>query len=401
MADKIQDAELRFGDVVLNYCDPRYLVAQHDPNDRRGTPQDHLLRLLAYSLFARRVFVPANYALANRSFFDALSIAPELLSEGILVVHLHEHLSSFSELIQERGYDDERRFRAEFLDKKSKYIKPFSVTDESSLYHQRLLEDILPDGPLRALISGGRRGKNATKLDEAVKLFDGKEGSRSEFVDTVGALVCEHRALIERWAALRYYLTPMELDPVRIRDLPHSAAVLAKKAGVMTVPALEDPDSAGDLPEPMNTAVGVLNVHMPILISPSDARCLVTAVLSTRESVPEAREKFSSVVESARELEVKHELNAALRKALLSERLLPKRAGLSDQFLGSAKNAAVGVLVELILGKVPGAIAMIGGGTLKGTLDDRAQRGRAPWKVSYEVLANGIRNGRGALEKGV
>ena len=176
-------------------------------------------------------------------------------------------------------------------------------------------------------------------------------GTRENFIRVASTLLPEHKRLFQQWAALRYYLTPMELEPVRIRDLPHSAALLAKKAGVMSVTTIEDPEEGGKIPEPMANAISMMKIDMPVVIREIDARCLTNAVLKTRDVLPEAQDKFGNIIEQFKLFDMRGDINNALRSQLLRERLIqvvPEK--FSNHFIKAVKSTSFGVIVGLMFG---------------------------------------------------
>lgn len=396
MTIKIRNDQLEYGDVSLHYCDPLYpLDMHHDTLAHREGPGDQFIRLLAYALFAKRIFITPRYLLSGGPFLESLKWAPELLQEGIIVLNLHDHVDSFLQLAQEKGLDHSAQKIAKFLDENCTAIKPFSSGEESNLFHKRLLEDLEPGGALRKLIPGGIRGQASSKVDIIRSRFEMADGTRENFIRAASILLPEHKRLFQRWAALRYYLTPMELEPVRIRDLPHSAALLAKKAGVMSVTTIEDPEEGGHIPEPMANAISMMKIDMPVVIRELDARCLTNAVLRTRDALPEAQDKFGNIIEQFKLFDMRGEINDALRSQLLRERLIqvvPEK--FSNHFLKAVKSTSFGVIVGLMFGRLLSVFFNASKKIGQNIILDRKRKKIAPWRITYETLAEHIEQGR-------
>lgn len=386
----ISDTEVMPGDVVLNFCDPAFLL---DPDEARlQTREDHLVRLLAYVLYARRVFVPGRYFLEEGPFFEAAALAPQLLQEGLVVPDIRAGCASFEELLHVRGLAPETQPRAAFLDQHAKHLSVFQDRGLSERYRCRLIEDLGDGGALDSLAPGRRR-----ELDSIAQAMNTIEASREGFRSLTTKLPTEVRREFDRWAAVRYYTTPMEDDPVRVRDIPHSAARLLKRASQLVSLHVEDPTLAHDLPDPMTEAAQRLRLAIPRFAQPDDLRVLVEAVLHTRADVPEAQEKLAGIIERSRADGIVGSLNEALRKNLMTERLfrsLSKRA--RDHVKEEAKSTGVDLAVESALGPIGAALNFAR--SVQARVEEEAERRRsAPWRMSYEHLAQHLQ--AGALDR--
>lgn len=391
MSKLIPDDGVVPGDVVLNFCDPGFL---HDPDEQRTqTAKDHLVRLLAYALYANRIFVPGRYLLAPGPFYDAVSWAPELLEQGILVPDIRTGVTTFRDLVEIRRLDAEAAVRAEFLDGHSKLISVFDDQGQSTRFHTRLLEDLEPTGALRQLIPA----EHQPKLALIAGRFRDQPGSREIFTNLAAEVLPDSRGLFERWAAIRYYTTPMEFDAVRVRDIPHTAARLLAQAHALTLLHFEDPDVGRDLPDPMSEAAQRMALAVPKFYNDRDARLLVQAVLATREEVPEARQKLAKIIESAQAEKLADALNQVLLDSLRRERIFADLSPrMKDQLKRGAKESALSTLVGIVLGALMGPFAAAVDfvrGALGPMREARTRKATAPWKMSYEHLASHLARG--------
>lgn len=386
MATLIPDNEAQAGDVVLNFCDPEFAHDSDLLDQQRAA--DHLIRLLAYALYARRVFVPGRYLLAAGPFFKAVRLAPELLQEGILVPDLRVGVPTFRDLVAVRGLDSEAAKRADFVDLNASHVSVFDDRGQSERFHQRLMTDLQPNGALSTLVAPDKY-PCLTKISEA---FRDHPGSREGFVKVATDLAPELRATWSTWAAIRYYTTPMEFDAVRVRDLPHSAARTLARANSLSLLHFEDPTAGHGLPEPMAQVAQRMALSLPNVDAAKDARLLVEAVLATRQEVPEAREKLTSLISGAQAEGIAGALNQALLESLLKERVLKDLSPrVRDQVLKGAKQAGPMTLVGLVLGALLGpAAAAIDfvRGVIAPVSEANAQKAAAPWRMSYEHLAH-------------
>lgn len=78
--DYITSSELSFGDIVFNNCDPDQFQISYCDQDTIAI----LYRVIAYSLYAKRVVIPSRYLLSAGSAFDAVKTLTPLLEEGEL-----------------------------------------------------------------------------------------------------------------------------------------------------------------------------------------------------------------------------------------------------------------------------------------------------------------------------
>jgi hypothetical protein len=177
----------------------------------------------------------------------------------------------------------------------------------------------------------------------------------------------------------------MEVDEILLRDIPYSAAELLRRAGAVKGLVVEDPDAAGSLPDPMADPEALMTLTVPRIATPDDARILVEAIYRTREDVPEARTKFENILRDSKETWVGAVLNRTLRESLLKERLIRARSVASDDFVESAKDTGLGLMIDAILGTL-GPVGSVLAGMLKRGIDRRATAKAAPWKVSTELL---------------
>lgn len=84
--DYITSSDLSFGDIVFNNCDPDQFQISYCDQDTIAI----LYRLIAYSLYAKRVVIPSRYLLSAGSAFDAVETLTPLLEEGVIVPDLRE-----------------------------------------------------------------------------------------------------------------------------------------------------------------------------------------------------------------------------------------------------------------------------------------------------------------------
>ena len=384
MGQLISDSTVMAGDVVLNFCDPGFLFDADEASLQ--TARDHLVRLLAYVLYARRVFVPGRYLLNAGPFFDAVVLAPELLEQGVLIPDIRAGVPSFRDLVEVRKLDGAALARAEFLDERAKYVSVFEQTDLSALFKSRLADDLSEGGALDLLAPNRRR-----ELEAILRALEQAPASPEGFLGVTeqhGAP--DLRSTFQRWAAVRYYTTPMELDPIRVRDVPHSAARLMARADAMTPLYLEDPTIARELPDPMSEAAQRMSLAIPHFVQQSDARLLVEAALETRRQVPQAGDKFAGAIREAQAKELAGSLNQVLRDSLMAERIFPKlSAGMRAHLKDNARSTFVGLVMGMLLGRLGTAFNFLRGVHEKNAAE-LARLDSAPWRMSYEHLAHNL-----------
>lgn len=93
--DYITSSDLSFGDIVFNNCDPDQFQISYCDQDTIAI----LYRLIAYSLYAKRVVIPSRYLLSAGSAFDAVETLTPLLEEGVIVPDLREGYFSFTDYV--------------------------------------------------------------------------------------------------------------------------------------------------------------------------------------------------------------------------------------------------------------------------------------------------------------
>lgn len=376
------------GSVVLNYCDPEYPI----PRQRDATPEELLLRLIAYIPFASRVNIAAEYVFDGPALFDALKVAPTLLHEGVVAPDILAEVQSFTEMTsapatlrQSNSRLPHAPIAAEFLDTHATVVREYPAEDMGATFHQALLDDISPRGALRRVVGSAMRpgSRHKRAFDRSHERLSAEPSiSRQGFVELVGAELEGHRNTLRRWAGLRYYTVPLAYDPVRLRELPDSAASLARRGRVGLA---TEPGVLGPLPEPMDQVARRLRVLLPRLDEDwfQKAEALASAVLSARESIPEAQDVFRRIVASEEANELQAEVSARLAREYarqLGE--IPNNRFLTVGLEGAA--LGLGVTFDLIgLSPLGAAAVGVGAATAVGFTRNitlrRAERQARPW----------------------
>jgi hypothetical protein len=382
--DVIKSSDMTYGDVVLNVGDTLY---EHKPPEE--TARDHVVRILAYTLFANRVGLPTRHIVASDGLYLFATWAPELFEEGILFADVPEGRRSFAENVETAEYATTADIgrRAAFLDSHSKYIHAFNAGGMMVAFREAMLRDLRIGGPLYRLICVSFPEHGVATAGRLLDKINSMPPMRHDpFVSGLrSAVSSEYHDLLARWAAVRYYTTPMNFD-VCIRDLPHEAVQLIVSAEAEIPTHIQDPDATSAVPQPMRSAIDVIDLSFPLVMTEGDAKSLGTAVLKTRAEVPEAQGKFASIVSSAFESQLVAELNGRLRDNLNREHLLSKGSpSLSDAFKRTVEEGGWGLLLELAAGPLG---HLVGG--IRAALEERHEhaemRERAPWKVACEYL---------------
>lgn len=394
MADMLESKDLEFGDAVLNFGDSIY----RESAERRA--QDNVLRLCAYALFANRVGLPTRHVIQNGSLFQVLQWMPSLLQDGLVFVDVPNGSTSVVENVDEAKYagSQDEQFRARFLDEHSKVLHTFDASGMMKRFREQFLGDLAENGAFRRLLQKHFGTVGPGIADDLATRVESLPPLRHDAFLVEAHSACPEfaRTLVTRWASVRYYTTPMDFD-VCVREVPTEASSLLLEAEAYSLVKGKARDALADLPEPIRSAVEVMDIGFPIVFTEGDARCLVDAVLKTRERVPEARQKFSSVVCDAFGDDLRQELNAVLRDNYQREQLLRTgspalsdafKAGIADVSVDrilDAADSALGKVVEVAtvqLSPVVGGIRAVAAPWF----EDRRLRAAAPWKTTCEYL---------------
>lgn len=297
MTDSFGPADLTYGDITVNFCDPTFQIRMQ--YGRTGLSAIELAqRIAAYALFANRVIVPSRYLLQKGDTFDALSQMLPLLEGGIIVPDLRQGCDSFVTYVKgggagrDDGLYEEHLECARFLDQHAALVFNFDSKNQGAIYKERVIQDLSPGGVLWNLHREDRGfAEGASRL--ASKYAD-SPGGRRLLVKMGSKLLPEHKGVIEDWAALRYYTTPAELEPYCIRDFPYKVSSRLREMGMSRPVRFVDPDSEGGMPEPMASAHHVL-MGIPETNDADAMRLMALAVVETRQSCKTGAAKFATL----------------------------------------------------------------------------------------------------------
>ena len=338
MASFITSSDLAFGDMTINFCDPEFagMGVYGDPQNL----SNQVYRFVSYALFANRLIVPSRYLLSEGITFETFRALQGLLEAGVLVPDLREGYSRFVDYLADNGVTDEGRLVcAQFLDDHSDSVYSFDVSGQSGLYHERLLGDIAPDGVLRNKLDPN--GANSDGFDRLLDRFADCEGGRRTFVRVATEELGGYEDELSRWAALRYYTTPAELEPRCLRDFPFAISRELRDCGLSRPCGFVDPDEHGVMPEPMNLAHQVL-ISLPSQMSFDDLSKLSAVTLRVREQVPNGAAKFSTLCEQGFANNL-YQINQLFAEELARER------GFSSRTHGFARDALLGDTISSIV----------------------------------------------------
>lgn len=264
-----------------------------------------------------------------------------------------------------------------------------------SHFHDQFVRDLAEDGALRRLLA---RRFGTTGLDTANQLAIVVESlppcRHDHFVEATRS-VCqsERHELVERWASVRYYTVPMDFD-ICVHEIPLGAGALMVEADACPTKRSRASDFMG-APEPLRSAIEVMDIGFPEAFTEAGVRCLMEAVLRTREDVPEARAKFSSVVGDSFADGLAREINAVLRDHFRREQLLRSGSGaLSDAFKTGSSDAGWSVALDLAVGSLSPVVGGIRAAAVAHREGAKLRR-QAPWKVACEYLRHA--HGKGIL----
>jgi hypothetical protein len=384
MVTLIRSQDLEFGDSVLNFGDALY----KDHPDRQV--QSNVLRLCAFLLFGSRVGVPTRHVVENTQLFQVLKWMPSLLKDGLIFVDMPLGRASIAENIATANYvsdENDADVRARFLEDNSSLVHVFDATAMTARYHGQFLKDLAEDGALRRLL-GKRFGKSGPPLaDGLASVLHGSLPSRHDELLSLARSASEpwSHQLIESWGSVRYFTTPMDFD-LATREVPVEASALMLEAEALALRKSRPADHLEAVPEPMRSAVNVMELFFPVVFTEADAKCLIEAVLRTRAAVPEARIKFADVTSRTIAAGLREELNGTLRDEFSRERLLLQGSpALSDGFKAFTVESAASKIVDLVTMQLS---PVIGGLRAAATpwLEDHRLRTNAPWKTTCEYL---------------
>lgn len=384
------------GDVVMNLGDPFYPLAPGDvAAGSRLTSSDVVARLLAYGVVAETVILASRYVLSGGPLYEALRLAPQLLTSGLVRIDLYEGVDSFEDLVRHHGYPPEALPRAAWLDEHVTARMRYRPEDQGAIYHATLMADLAPGGALRRYVRGGQRGAAARQLDRIQQDFAACPADRQRFVEVAAAHLPRQVALFRRWAAMRYYTVPMLFDPPgRIREVPKSAASLVGAAGPSGSP--HSPTRARavaglDETTPVDPVLRQL-LLVPALTrgtDPDAVRQVVDALLAVRERHRDARRAFLRIVEGTSANPV--DLRDALRREMARQHRMTIRSARRARMM-----QWVGVGIGLGstaagLGMSPELSTVLGvATTLAPTAIDlaiaRLQDRRRPWVLAHEEV---------------
>lgn len=389
----ITDSDCIYGDVTINFCDPDFC----HPFDQSPiqSKYHHTLRIIAYALFAEHLIIPSRYLLQHCDTFGIVSAAPELLREGVVVPDLRMGESCFTDYVhRNRDASPERIACARFLDENSSHFFSFNIKDQSELYHRHLVEDVAPGGAFFRM-----RGANREDLFQKISdEFKSREGSRRTFVELATSYVPELEDEWRRWAALRYYLTPGEIEHRLTRDLPFAASQLIAEAGLqLEAPYFEDPSMRNDIPEPMHTAFSDIQLYLPSINCDMDIGNLSNAVLETRRETEAARKKFASVLEKSHAEEAVGAINESFRKAMAREKGFSDRVRI--QMKPSMGKRTLMFAIDLVAGFIIPSAAQttinLGIGLLKDRVSSWKENEATPFISATENLRNRLASEEG------
>lgn len=377
--DYITSSELSFGDIVFNNCDPDQFQISYCDQDTIAI----LYRVIAYSLYAKRVVIPSRYLLSAGSAFDAVKTLTPLLEEGVIVPDLREGHLSFTDYVSNiENPNPEQLNHAKFLDEHASTIYSFGSYGQSDIYKASLIRDISEGGLLFKRLSA--EGVSPLRLRLLKNELLSLEGSRSKFEKAARDNGIEHSELISKWAALRYYTTPAEICPRCIRDFPFSVSNELRSSGLSVPLLLENPDRYGGVPQPMALSYEAM-VSLPQDISLDELAFLSNIVLKIRNKVPCGPAKFASIAEDGFKDQV-HVINQMLAEAIATERKLShklQRFSL-DCLRGEAPFLILSWGLGVSLGDSEGALAGVALSLLNRHIDSAILEKRAPFLETSE-----------------
>ncbi len=384
MVTIVDSRGLGFGDSVLNFGDALY----RDRPDRQA--QSNVMRLCAFLLFASRVGLPTRHVVENRQLFQVLSWMPSLLKDGLVFVDMPLGRTSIGDNVANANYTcdgDDADVRARFLDDNSSLVHVFDASAMTTRYHAQFLQDLNDDGPFRRLLEK-RFGPSGSPLADrlAVALHGCRPRKHDELLSLARANSEEWaHQLIESWGSVRYFTIPMDFD-LATREVPAEASALLLEAEALALKRSRPADHLEAVPEPMRSAVNVMELLFPVVFTEADAKCLIEAVLRTREAVPEAREKFADVTSRTIAAGLREELNGTLRVEFSRERLLLQGSpALSDGFKAFAVESSASKIIDLVTMQLSPVVGGLRAAAAP-WLEDHRLRKNAPWKTTCEYL---------------
>lgn len=342
-----------------------------------------LYRLIAYSLYAKRVVIPSRYLLSAGSAFDAVETLTPLLEEGVIVPDLREGYFSFTDYVSNiENPIPEQLKHAKFLDEHASTIYSFDSYGQSDIYKASLIRDISEGGLLFKRLSA--EGVSPLRLRLLKNELLSLEGSRSKFEKAARDNGIEHSELVSKWAALRYYTTPAEICPRCIRDFPFSVSNELRSSGLSVPLLLENPDRLGGVPQPMALSYEAM-VSLPQDISLDELAFLSDIVLKIRNKVPCGPAKFASIAEDGFKDQV-HVINQMLAEAIATERKMShklQRFSL-DCLRGEAPFLILSWAFGVSLDDSEGALAGVALSLLNRHIDSAILEKRAPFLETSE-----------------
>jgi len=354
---KLEDAQS--GEVVINFCDPEFVHDTASSTDQNW--DDHLIRLLAYTLFAKKVIIPGRYLLRNSPLFAMVSKMPKLLEGEVIVPDCTEEFSSFEE--REIAYNRPERDLecAKFLDNHASRAE-FDGKTQGKVYHASILDDLEPNGALGRYLGlryHDKLSEIASRYRQYNLKFDGV-GTRGEFIKVATELMPKQSKLWKQWSAVRYYTTPFSFDPVRLRDLPQTAMSLLRKSGSLDNSFGTGQAVSSDLPDPMERIAEYTRLYIPTPMNEKDLRILEEVILAVRQAVPQACGKFADIISINQAKDLSGTINEELQSAFLKESILSNVSlTMKKQFIKASKDALPDALIGVatsVLGPISSVI---------------------------------------------
>ena len=379
----VTSSELAFGDIMINFCDPEFAKFE--------SLSTQIYRLVAYGLFANRMIIPSRYLLQPGVTFDAVSTLSILMENGLLVPDLREGYSSFVEYLEDKSptnLDPDKRKCAQFLDDHAQLVYSFDISGQSELYHKRLMDDISELGLLRNKLDPDNvMGPN---FERAMDEFADQKGSRRTFVRILASHFPGHGNTIQEWAALRYYITPAELEPRCFRDFPAKISAEMRQYKLSVPMHFTDPDLHGQLPEPMHAAYSVL-INLPIDLSPKDLALLSNIVCRVRHQVPKGPAKFSTLSSKGFRDNI-GEVNQVFREAVQQERKLADALKCFSSIASTIASKASWLLGVSLDQDVPAMPVELGLGVLTKLAESEIRKTACPFIETSNKLESRLNN---------
>ncbi len=381
-------SHVELGSIVFNYGDT---LLREPGVSGRGA----LIRLLAYLPFAPRIYMPGSMLLRGGPAWEALSLAPCLLEEGVVVPDRLDTAGSFEELATSKALGGRAVERGAWLDVHARNWRSYSADQLQKLYFAQVVNDLEPGGRFEKWMKHRHHRHDQRQVDQVVDQFTkGGVGSPEKLVSAAQGASSERSFVrsIERWARFRYYTVPSLRDSARVREVPESLGALATDLGTRY------PTVASDKILPFATA----EQHLSTAISapgaeggPAGPEALAHAVLEARNQIPMAQQ-VSSVVLAQASIDGYGQDVASL----IAEEYMRQLRNAPDAYgrQAIASSALIGVGLAFLTSYLMPAELSVAVGGLAAALDAGRRldaRANAPWPLMVSRIGRISANLRG------